>query len=106
MNGAGERRRVAGDVTHAAGRDQEEDRPAFAPTRAWIYVVSLLRPTQRSPLFFDPGGMLMEAHDRAVDQGLCRRGPSNATITSEALMTALADGRSQVPSANTDRGPK
>ena len=29
MNGAGERRRVAGDVTHAAGRDQEEDRPAF-----------------------------------------------------------------------------
>ena len=66
----------------------------------------VLRPTQRSPLFFDPGGMLMEAHDRAVDQGLCRRGPSNATITSEALMTALADGRSRVPSANTDRGPK
>jgi hypothetical protein len=32
----------------------------------------------------------MEAHDRAVDQRLCRRGPSNATITSEALMTALA----------------
>ena len=29
MNGAGERRRVAADVTHAAGRDQEEDRPAF-----------------------------------------------------------------------------
>ncbi len=29
MNGAGEQRRVAGDVTHAAGRDQEEDRPVF-----------------------------------------------------------------------------
>lgn len=101
MNGAGERRRVAADVTHAAGRDQEEDRPAFRTDPRVV-----LRPTQRSPLFFDPGGMLMEAHDRAVDQGLCRRGPSNATITSEALMTALADGRSQVPSANTDRGPK
>ena len=48
----------------------------------------------------------MEAHDRAVDQALCRRGPSNATITSEALMTALADGRSQVPSADPDRGPE
>ena len=35
MNGAGERRRVAGDVTHA-------DRPGGAPTRAWTYVVSLL----------------------------------------------------------------
>ena len=35
----------------------------------------------------------MEAHDRAVDQALCRRGPSNATITSEALMTAWVAGR-------------
>jgi hypothetical protein len=104
MNGAGSgaasqltSRTPPGEIKRKTGRP-------FAPTRAWIYMV--LRPTQRSPLFFDPGGMLMEAHDRAVDQALCRRGPSNATITSEALMTALADGRSRVPSANTDRGPK
>ena len=93
MNGAGEQ---VTSRMRPAGTDPRVDLRGKSPE---------LRPTQQS-LFFDPGGMLMEAHDRAVDQALCRRGPSNATITSEALMTALADGRSQVPSANTDRGPK
>src|SRR4029077_4748818 len=38
-------------------------------TRAWIFVVSppRLRPTQRSPLFFDPAGVLVNPHNRAVD---------------------------------------
>src|SRR4029077_16451001 len=41
----------------------------FASTRAWIFVVMppRLRPTQRSPLFFGTGGMLMNANDRTVD---------------------------------------
>ena len=94
MNGAGE---LVTSRTRPAGTDPRVDLRGKSHE---------LRPTQQSPLLFDPVGMLMEAHDRAVDQALCRRGPSNATITSEALMTALADGRSQVPSANTDRGPK
>src|SRR5919205_3347610 len=38
-------------------------------TRAWIFVLRppRLRPTQRSPLFFDPGGVLVNTHDRTVD---------------------------------------
>src|SRR5262245_30310218 len=51
-----------GEIRRQTGRP-------FASTRAWIFVLMppRLRPTQRSPLFFGTGGMLMHAHDRAVD---------------------------------------
>lgn len=52
----------------APGEILEGDRAAFVSTRAWVLVVRppRLRPTQRSPLFFWPGGVLMDAYNRTA----------------------------------------